>query len=665
MRKAGEKSSQRIGERDRTSPGGIFLLVFTVASLILTFGCSSGNTNFIAPTLQNPTPGVTLQKIKITPTSSIILLAESRQLFAMGTYSDGTTTDISSSVTWGTSSGSGANVVTVNSSGIATANAIGASAVTATIGSVQGVLQLVVGTNGFSSSTMSVLSVQPKTSEIDVGYLPQPTMINGAYAVQEVNLDADQSSNLLPVPAALIASIAMPAGYIPNATAASPNNSLVAVISYSSPAIQIIDASNNPLDLSSNTIIAAYQAPVSQSVTINGTSCMICAAVVNPLNSQLILSTAEGFYSMNMTTGAFNKIAFAPAPAPTANITLDPVATPDPFILSAVPSAAEIQVLDLTTDVVTTYPNLGVAPTAAAIDPITQFSAVVDGNTSDQTLIDFTQSQSPVISTEAGVGFCSGGSPYMNMASLGVSASATATGASHYLLTGQTGGSCIGVAQWPIGGAAAGTSLSPANISYGYGTLPTAPDGSSFVVGTDPNAIATFTSVVDKNLYGVLIGGDQQWLAKINFGTVASQANLGIPNNPLPGGGDISPNLTAGSVSSTMVFLPTPSTQLTISQTNLNFGTVTVGTPGPQLNVSLNNISTAAVLLPQISLQGPNAGDFSLFANCGGGVAVQPLSNCGLSVTFSPAATGTRSAMLSVTIPGLPSQSIPLSGTGQ
>lgn len=660
MQKALSNSSRR------RWTGRNLALALTVAAVALTCACGGGsNPDFIPSTPSNPAPGVSLQQITITPTSSIIQLSESRQLFAQGVYSDRSTQDVSSLVAWSASSlPSMTNFVSVTSSGVATGTGIGATNITATIGSVTGIRTLTVGTNGFSSSTMAILAVPKGNSEIDAAYVPQQTKINGGYAVQEVNLDADQFSSFFPVPLALMASIAMPAKYVPNAAAASQTGGLVAVISNTSADIQIIDASNDPLDIASNTLIATYHSPVSHSVTVNGISCMICAAVVNPSNDQLILSTAQGFFSMNLSTGAFTQIPFTPVPAPSANITVDPVGSPDPFILSTVPDAGEIQVLDLTTNAVTTYANVGVTPTAGVVDLVSQYSGVVDGSTSDQTLIDFTQQKTPVISTLQGVGVCPNGPAYLNMAALGVGASALVANASHYLFTSQTDGSCVGVAQWPIGGSA-GNSLQPANISYGYGPMPATPDGKQFVSSTDLNAIATFTSAFDKKLYGVLINVNQQWLAKIQLATVASLGNLGVPIGPLPAGLDISvyPALTAGIAGeSSVVFLPTPSTQLTLSQNVLNFGTVNVGTPSPQFTVTLSNISQAT-FTAQIGLGGANPGDFSLFTTCP--QALQPLTNCAETITFTPTAKGTRTAILNVAGSGQPTQTVSLSGTGQ
>ena len=226
----------------------IVLFAITAAAVLLSQSCGGGANpaaNF-APTTNNPAPGTTLQSIQITPSTSLIALAEKRQLIATGVYNDGSTAVISSQVTWASSSGvSLTDFVSVNPSGLATGVAIGATIVTATLGNVTGALQLTVDTNGFTSGTLAVLSVPYKSSAIDVAYLPESsTKIQGTYAVQEVNLDADQFSDVLPVEVALLSSVPMPAGFVPNAAIAFQSSYEVAVISYSSPDVQIIDASN-------------------------------------------------------------------------------------------------------------------------------------------------------------------------------------------------------------------------------------------------------------------------------------------------------------------------------------------------------------------------------------------------------------------------------------
>jgi hypothetical protein len=619
--------------------------------------------NYPASSTQNPNPGVTLEKIQITPSNSIILVAESRQLFATGIYSDGSSRDITSQVTWRASSNpSTTNFVNVNSAGMASATGVGATAVTASVGSVVGLLQLVVCTNGFTSSTMSILPVPFKSTSIDIGYLPLQSKVQGSYVVQAVNLDADQLSSVLPPAVSLVASIAMPSGFIPNATAASESNALVAVISYTSPNVQIIDGSNNPLDLASNTLVATYTAPVKSTATINGITCMICAALVNPLNNQLILSTADGYYTMDMNAGAFTALPFSPAPLPSANISLNPSAT-QPYILSTIPSAGAIQILNLSTNAVSTYSNITPAPAAAAIDGITGYAAVADGTSDIQELVDLTNLSTPQTSAAQPLGTCSGTQPFMNMVSMGTTANPVVLNIVHTLFTSQTGGNCVGFQIWPTGTVPGGFNVANPILSmaYGYGPIPPTPDGDPFVNGADPNSIGTFNSVYDKKDYGFLIDGSQRWIAKINLATAVSLGNI-TNGSPFPIGVAIPPaDLGAGIAGDAVEFLPTPPANFTLSAATFDFGTVAVGTPSPTLIINLANIGTGT-LTPQISLQGANAGDFFLQSTCSFSLLTQ--SSCAIDIIFTPTATGARSASLSVAQSGEETQTISLTGTG-
>ena len=642
----------------------VLVLVLISAAMSILQACNgTSSPNYPTPTTQNPAPGVTLEQIKITPANPVLLLSQARQLFATGVYNDGSSVDISSQVKWSvTAVASGNNPVAVNSNGVASGQAVGGGVITATAGSVVGLLQVLVTTNGFSSGVISILPVPYKTTEIDLAYFPVQTQIQGAYAVQAVNLDAEHFSSVLPVAVALKASIPMPSGFVPNATAASQSSALVAVISYSSADVQIIDASNNPLDVSSNTLIATFASPVTQTATINGVSCMICAAVVNPANNQVILSTAQGYYSMNMNTGAFTAIPFAPAPMASANISLNPAAA-QPYILSAIPAAGAVQILNLTTNAVTTYTNVSPAPTSSAIDIITDYAAITDGSTGAEVLADLTDAQSAQTSLAEPLGICSGGSPLLNMAALGVSASSTAATTVHTVFTSQTGGSCVGFQFWPNAPVQGGFNLANPSLSinYLYNPMPPTPDGNSFVNGNDPNAIATFTSVVDQKNYGVLVDANQQWVAKINFNTVAGNI---INPTPLPAGAPVEAGFflaDGAGAQYPVTYYPTPLDNFTLSTNSVDFGSVAVGTPSPTVVVNLTNIGTGT-LSPQIALQGSNAGDFFMQTTCTFTLLTQ--SSCAINITFTPTATGARSAAITVTNSGEPAQTVPLTGTG-
>jgi hypothetical protein len=643
--------------------GKILITTLMAAAIFWLQGCAVAGP-YITPSLK---------AIQITPSTSLILLAGSRQLIATGIYSDGSTLDLTSQVTWSTSSApSSTNYVSVNANGVASGIAIGSSVILATLGQIVGALQLTVNTNGYASGTTAIVTVPFKGTEVDAAYLPESqSLIQGAYAVQEVNLDADQSSSVIPPPVALLASIPMPPGFVPNATAASQASSKVAVISYSSADVQVIDASNQSGDLTNNTVVATFTAPVTKKATFNGITCIICATVVDPSTDQLVLSTAQGYYTMDLNAGTFTALPFNPTAFPAQSFAINPVST-DPYILSPTYGQdakfpGEVQILNLKTNAVTSNTSSGLpAPNSAAIDLFTDYSAVVDASNNDEALVSAADQQNPTFSSVSNVSVCPGQPVRMNMAAMGVSVSLSSA-AVHTLFTTQTSGNCVGLQIWPN----SVSQLDPALITYAYGSMPASPDGKPFVNGKDPNAIATFNSVADKKNYGLLVDAAQNWIAKVNFASVFSLANIGVGSLTLPFGQQLTAlDLNANPTGSTsIVFLPTPSSMVTLSVDSINFGNPNVGTSTPAVAITLSNISTninvgAGLLnISQIAIRGANAGDFALTDNC-----VSPLSpqaSCVIEVTFTPTATGLRSAVLSITDDGGASpQTVALSGTG-
>ena len=74
-----------------------------------------------------------LESIAVTPSSVSVLVGSTEQFTATGTYTDNSTQDISSSVSW---SSSAPDVATVSSSGLATILASGKTSINASLGSV-------------------------------------------------------------------------------------------------------------------------------------------------------------------------------------------------------------------------------------------------------------------------------------------------------------------------------------------------------------------------------------------------------------------------------------------------------------------------------------------------------------------------------------------------
>jgi len=102
---------------------------------------------------------------------------------------------------------------------------------------------------------------------------------------------------------------------------------------------------------------------------------------------------------------------------------------------------------------------------------------------------------------------------------------------------------------------------------------------------------------------------------------------------------------------------------LSLSSSSLSFGSVSVGASSAAQTVTLSNNGNAALSFTSIGVTGTNSGDFSQTNNCGAGVAAG--GTCTVSVTFTPAASGSRAGALSLAdnASGSP-QSVILAGTG-
>ena len=103
--------------------------------------------------------------------------------------------------------------------------------------------------------------------------------------------------------------------------------------------------------------------------------------------------------------------------------------------------------------------------------------------------------------------------------------------------------------------------------------------------------------------------------------------------------------------------------QISLSPATLSFGNQNVKVASAAQAITLSNPGSAALSISSIAITGANTADFSQSNNCGTSVGVG--GSCTISVTFTPQATGTRSASVSITdnAAGSP-QSASLSGTG-
>ena len=133
------------------------------ASVTVTSGGQSFTT---APTTVSP---ATLVSIAITPNSPSIASGTTQQFTATGTFSDGSTQDVSSQTVW---SSSNPSVLTIDATGYATSDSTGSAQVTATLNSVSATTGNVMVT----PATLSSLTLSPTSVTIAKGTKRQFTV---------------------------------------------------------------------------------------------------------------------------------------------------------------------------------------------------------------------------------------------------------------------------------------------------------------------------------------------------------------------------------------------------------------------------------------------------------------------------------------------------------
>ena len=119
--------------------------------------------------------------------------------------------------------------------------------------------------------------------------------------------------------------------------------------------------------------------------------------------------------------------------------------------------------------------------------------------------------------------------------------------------------------------------------------------------------------------------------------------------------------LLDSSVSSFVSIMFNSTQPVSISPLNVNFGSVTVGSKKPETVILTNNQKTS-LAITSYTLGGTDPGDFSEKSTCG--TSRKAGWDCTITVTFTPTATGARSATLSIQ-DAVGTQTVQLSGTGK
>src|SRR5439155_1323740 len=114
---------------------------------------------------------------------------------------------------------------------------------------------------------------------------------------------------------------------------------------------------------------------------------------------------------------------------------------------------------------------------------------------------------------------------------------------------------------------------------------------------------------------------------------------LGLTTFP---GASASPATVALFCHATSAATPTAS----LSPTSLSFGNQNVGTTSAAQAATLS-VAGAALSISSLAITGANSGDFAQTNNCGSSVAAG--ATCKINLAFTPSASGSRSATLSIT----------------
>ena len=180
----------------------------------------------------------------------------------------------------------------------------------------------------------------------------------------------------------------------------------------------------------------------------------------------------------------------------------------------------------------------------------------------------------------------------------------------------------------------------------------------SLVIGTPTltgaNA-ADFFIAPGTNCSGASLAAGNTCLIVLKFAPTATgsrTATLSIPTN------------AAGSPSTVALAGNGTAPAAGVTPTSIDFGGQTVGVPSNSHLVTLSNQGTADMHVSGLSLSGANTGDFALSGNTCTGATVAPSASCVVSVTFTPAGAGNRSADLAFATDSAVPASVSLTGIG-
>jgi len=205
-----------------------------------------------------------------------------------------------------------------------------------------------------------------------------------------------------------------------------------------------------------------------------------------------------------------------------------------------------------------------------------------------------------------------------------------------------------------------GGAATNASIGHSYGVAVDAA-GNLYIADADNNRIrrvdmntGIITTFAGNGTYG--FSGD---------GGPATNASLAVPTGVAV---DSSGNVLIADAGNHRIRKVAVSPVANLSTTTLTFGSVPVGQPSDALPVTVTNSGYGVLHVSSVSITGSNPSDFSKESDSCTGAAVASGSSCSISVTFTPALSGTRTGTLTILddsngVAGS-TQTVSLTGTG-
>jgi len=110
---------------------------------------------------------------------------------------------------------------------------------------------------------------------------------------------------------------------------------------------------------------------------------------------------------------------------------------------------------------------------------------------------------------------------------------------------------------------------------------------------------------------------------------------------------------------------PAGAPAVSFTPTSLTFGAQAIGTTSAPQSITIANTGNASLFINSAATRGANPLDFTQVSDGCSGLTLAAGASCSVSITFSPTATGTRSATFILTDNAANSpQTVPITGTG-